>query len=520
MNKNNIYINYSELIKSLQNFKRVDYEGFNRFDSPSSIYFKIIFYFNEDQGLLGLNQMKFDNDTTEFENMIANLKSVYNNLDGDEEQPNSVRKVDSSIIKNTAYHYLLLNDELERAEMLKSFVKLLSDINSKSPWYFTEISGIDTALERKFFDEPKLEERKALTIKCLPDSFDSRIGTLLDLYRAICYSYQMKREVVPANLRKFNMGILLFNQPIRGFSGKSGFDSFVKIPDSTDLFFVSSCKLLEFRNCEIDQNSSKSAWTTVKTEESIAPEYTIQIFYDDCYESRYNEIMQYVITDFINIDLNITTDRNQKIQTSTPEYIRPIKLSNGGPNAKSYWTNTDIEKSNPYDNPMVSNNDSNAIRDINDTGSKGPIENLVTNSINKFTSSIKIPTIKSENIHDNGTVQKYGAYEYINRVSNGDGLIGQAMSTMVGVPSKFIRDKVTSLYLGNMYGNSVANYLDYAKRIVNGDVIGAAQLIKKEVDNKKKNKEKSKNKAIPGYKTAGQKSAGNVNKKKSIFNNL
>jgi hypothetical protein len=75
---------------------------------------------------------------------------------------------------------------------------------------------LDTALERKIITETdfKLEDRKSIVIKCLPDAYDNRIGTLLDLYRSICYSYTNKKEIVPANLRKFDMGIYIFNTPM------------------------------------------------------------------------------------------------------------------------------------------------------------------------------------------------------------------------------------------------------------------------------------------------------------------
>lgn len=526
MNKN-VAISYADLIKSFQNFKKVDHEGFNRFDSPANLYFKIVFYFNEDNGLLGLNQMAFDDNSTQFENEVAALKSAFSKEDGTE-VGNSVKNFDK--IKNTAYHYLLLNDELERARMLKKFVILLSEINANSPWYFTEITGLDAALERTMFTgEMKIEEqRKSISIKCLPDSYDNRIGTLLDLYRAICYSYQMKREVLPANLRKFNMGILLFNQPIRGLGGKSGDrNARITIPDMDVNIYIPSCKLIELRNCEIDQNSAKSAFGTLKADEPLAPEYTINIFFDDAYESRYNEIMQYVITDFINADIH-DRDEEQWLEEkgNTPEGVRPLKLKYGGPDYKGYWVNTDMEKNTPYDFPMTENPDAQAVRDINDVGAKGPFTTLVTNAVDKVTDAIKIPEISlKNNIHDAGTVSQYGTYEYLNRMSNSDSLLGQAMSTGIGQASRFMKQKVTGMFLGNIYGSSIAQYLDYAKKLAAGDVIGFAQDIKNEQKKKSdssatKDAEQLKGKKLPQYKQVQQVKLGKLNQKKSIYRNL
>ena len=208
------FYSYGELIKNRNDFRITDRIGINRFDTPNARFYKLVFYFSDESGLLGLDGINgFTDDVTK-------------GLDGID--------VKKDRIKNTAYNFLLLNDELERAEMLKNFLILLSEINSKSPWYFQEISGIDGALERKVFSEGELkieDKPNQFTIKCLNDAYDDRIGTLLDLYRASCFSYQNKKEIVPRNLRKFNMGILLFSAPIRGKGGKSGDqDNRIKIP--------------------------------------------------------------------------------------------------------------------------------------------------------------------------------------------------------------------------------------------------------------------------------------------------
>ena len=67
---------------------------------------------------------------------------------------------------NSAWAYLKLNDEQERAEKLEQFILLLSNISSKSPWYFSSVGGLQEALERKVAEDGKLEmsETKKLTI--------------------------------------------------------------------------------------------------------------------------------------------------------------------------------------------------------------------------------------------------------------------------------------------------------------------------------------------------------------------
>lgn len=105
-----------------------------------------------------------------------------------------------------------MNDDKIRAGYVVDFVQLLSNINSTSPWYFQSIKGLDAALQRNIYNEEfqVTAQREKITIECLEDAYDQRIGTLLDLYRAIVWSWETKRETLPINLRKFDMTVILF----------------------------------------------------------------------------------------------------------------------------------------------------------------------------------------------------------------------------------------------------------------------------------------------------------------------
>ena len=186
---------------------------------------------------------------------------------------------------------------------------------------------MDTALERKIITETdfKLEDRKSIVIKCLPDAYDNRIGTLLDLYRSICYSYTNKKEIVPANLRKFDMGIYIFNSPmyndnqtdfnINPETGKIDGERIVEpyISANTfrnDFLFRTSSKYIELHNCEIDYNSSKTGYGDLNNADGKSNEYSITIFFDDAYENRYNEFITSDIGDFIKLDLFEYSNQN------------------------------------------------------------------------------------------------------------------------------------------------------------------------------------------------------------------
>jgi len=483
--ESNTFYSYSDFIRNRKNFKIVN--DADIFDTPAALFYKIIFYFNDEQGFLGVDRI---NDET-----VA-LDSNY---------------------KNTALNFLRLNNELDRAFLLKKFLYLLSSINTETPWYFQEISGLDNAIERKIFSdkEVKIEDTpRQLTIKCLNDAVDNRIGTLLDLYRAICYSYDKRKEIIPANLRKFNMGILLFNAPLRGITGKSaGKNININIANKNNIYKVkseseeydsidiTSAKLYEFKNCEIDYNSSKSAFSSLNTTDGpMSPEYTITINYNDCYESRFNDVMKSVITDFINVDENFENSLNKNLQKVVTPSGKYEQLSNNletrfdFENAdEQYWLKTDL--SDADDNDLINNKlkVSNAAKNIYDTYGNATIPTLFVSQVNRVATDIKqaiqIPKIKifNENIHNNGTVTRFGRYEYLNRVADG-GLLGKAVNNLVGAGISSVEDTLgdtlKKIYLGNIRTMPINSD---KKEKPNGNIRGEAEPKKdyKSTDNYK-----------------------------------
>jgi hypothetical protein len=288
-------LTYKNILNDIKNFRQAgtaydeanDKFEFNMFDTPSHKYFKILFYFGSvpemyatdtASGLLAPTWEYFKNQNLSFEDRDISKTDYYN--------------------YNSAWAYLKLNNEEERAEKLEHFVTLLSDINSNSPWYFHSISGIDSALERKSVEDGKLDvsENKKITITCLPDAYDNRIGTLLDLYRDVTWSWVQKKEIIPANLRKFDMAVYMFESTINNLHKENdiiGSESGYKV----------SYKMLEFHDCEFNYNSVKTGWTEINNEAGFSPKYTIDISYNDCYEISYNDIMMRKIGDVILTDL-------------------------------------------------------------------------------------------------------------------------------------------------------------------------------------------------------------------------
>lgn len=536
MSQSKFFYSYTDFVNERINFKKVDRVGINRYDSPAALYYKLVFYFTEDSGLLGLNGIhsafsdeiysSFSNDLENYKQLQKNKSKNREHLDEllsarklIQENLTTINKIKSikgafygvtnpdecdaqtsdglnirykditSTLKNTAFNYLLLNAEYERAHLLGNFITLLSEINSSSPWYFQEITGLDTALERKMFSEGELkieDKPRQIAIKCLHDAYDNRIGTLLDLYRSACFSYTEKKEVVPANLRKFNMGVLVFNAPIRGKGGKSGIkENMIIIPDENTDYYIPSAKLIELRNCEIDYNSSKSAWGTLNTStDPFSPEYTITINFDDCYESRYNEIMGSVVTDFINADFNSiqnvkTINDNSALGNNSKTPLGKQEIE------KDYWTNSDYEKGgiDLYSEKMDYNsNTSNINIDLNVGTSMAA--NVLTSQWNNLKDwgkdLIQVPKIKKDdNIHDYGRVNMFGEFEYLNRLDGMGGIMGNILQQATGGATNFVRKEAAKLYLGNIRSWSVSNAIEMGKRLLSGDVAGGIQDIER-----------------------------------------
>lgn len=345
---------YTDIVNSMYKFRRFSYNSredwMNVFDQPGQLFFKILFHFDDGadaNGLLGISDMNFNADRTAgFTNIVDQNSGVdsYRDSNGDPVPG-------QSYLANTAFHFLLRNNELTRANMLIDFVELLSEINSNHPWYWKSISGLEALMERKVLSkEVKIEdESPKITIKCLEDAYDSRIGTLLDLYRAICFDYRNKREIVPANLRKFDMDICIFQTPTASMHKIKKKDSTLvgsvvnnvfqknnppvsdvkyQIPkDGTESVNYTSCKIIELKNCEINFNSSKSGYGELTNDEGFKNEYSIEISVDDAYENRFNEVLGYNIGDFISFSNYVDDGNPMGGSTMTTKYNNANSLA-------------------------------------------------------------------------------------------------------------------------------------------------------------------------------------------------
>lgn len=102
----------------------------------------------------------------------------------------------------------------ERIISLYKFTSLLSYINTICPWFFKSISNIG---KLNGLNNTDLSKEKFITIQCDADAIDMKLNTLFDLYKYACYDDVYRKEIIPENLRKFDMQVLIMNVPLKYF---------------------------------------------------------------------------------------------------------------------------------------------------------------------------------------------------------------------------------------------------------------------------------------------------------------
>ncbi len=488
MEVNGNLLSYKTILDDVKRFTgRLKDDGYGRFDDKRHVYFKILFYFNNKgnsveswtSNLLGLDISSGENVNNDVSNETYNATN-WNESTITTSAGNSV---------NTAYNYLMLNDELERAEYLKRFILLLSEISSNSPWMFQSLTGLDQAMERSFYkDAVVAEERKSINIKCMEDTYDNKISTLLDLYKAACYSHINKKEIIPSNLRKFDMGVYVFSSPIRTIhsmfsdycnkdAANYSTETLLKgVVTGTDVGaasgYFTSCKYFEFHNCEFDMNNGKDAYSEMTIAEPKTLEHTITIHYDDVLESNYNEFLTLSIGDFVAVDM-IESYANLEVIRSANE-IKEADVTSGVDKLKYYNTdnntNNELLQHQKTFREISTERSNNGLRmidlsydpDLEDYYSGTYERDFSSNSSDRnITSANMVGLTWDESEKDYRLVDKNVTSSTTTTTStagsNQTSIFEDYASQIVGAGVSWVENKITSLLLGNAHGLSLSN---------------------------------------------------------------
>lgn len=248
---------------------------------PNWFYFKVFFKFNTQHGLLGglLN----DNDVLESTNSAGKFLKLAN--------------------------YTYNNSKLiDRLAALKKFASILSRIQTHTPWFFKSVKGLDKAS----YTGIELGKEKSIELSTSGDSVDLRLTTLFELYKFACFDDINNREIIPENLRKFEMNVLIYSTPIallhdaiyyegkqepfKSVIGNASIENSDKNDVDPKLAFKNtlSYKIYTFKNCEFTLPEIGSLMPNDVNNEApfkIADGSILKITYDKCYVHTSNEIM-------------------------------------------------------------------------------------------------------------------------------------------------------------------------------------------------------------------------------------
>lgn len=153
---------------------------------PGWFYFRVFFHFNTAYGLFG-----------------GCLKSGSSQITN--------KTCAKSFFELWKDHYPAL-DMYNREKSLNTFCNMLNNISNNTPWFFQSITGMDKANVASL-NEPFKDN--TLEIKCLEESIDMRLSTLFEYYKYACFDYVNLKEILPENLRKFDMSVVVFGVPVR-----------------------------------------------------------------------------------------------------------------------------------------------------------------------------------------------------------------------------------------------------------------------------------------------------------------
>lgn len=334
LNNVNVQVNQRNLAMAQRNFKlpKWTYNDFaEEIDSfkkglssltgePGWFYFKLFFHFDDNYGLLG--------------NILdENIENRYNPNDPDGKYG------------NTAFNYLYMRkgnylaDNLEsRLYALVKFVKYLNFINGNCPWFFNSISGLGNCRT----DLKELTKDKTIDIGCLEDAIDMRLTSLFHLYQHACFDDVNYKEIIPQNLRKFNMTVIVFHTPVKLLDtpvDMNGIHDEVFGLTNPEFKNRMSYKAYTFKGCEFDLDSINAVVGNQITNEQPVNlgKGTFKIRFDRCFSHVMNTWEHFLIGSdgtyyFKSDDTSLRPDIYKKGNDSFNQRINIWKKMNSGRN--------------------------------------------------------------------------------------------------------------------------------------------------------------------------------------------
>lgn len=286
------------------------------FSDPGTYFYKLFFNFNTNFGLFGgiINTTGgnvTDNQVTSGPKEINTASMYLENNKNSERFSESYRKVLA-----------------QKQKSLFKFTQLLNYLTKECPWVFKEIGGLENVLNSNFVDIAPADNHK-INITFNQDAVDMRISTLIDLYKHACFDYTNYRVIIPENLRKFDMSIILYNPPIKDFNIFTEYEKVMEyknngVPKKNKTTKqktiygstkdLNMCfKYIILKNCEIELTDLKSFQEVISNESGFQNDLTMSISFERSFIYNLNNIYK---TE--TLDMYYNEKDEKEVFTKTP----------------------------------------------------------------------------------------------------------------------------------------------------------------------------------------------------------
>lgn len=120
--------------------------------------------------------------------------------------------LDPGLLTGETRRYLLAKGDMLRVNKLDYFINLLKRFTIEEPWWITSLSNINE-LFKLDLNGGRLKDDYVMTVTSR-ESVDLKFLSFMEAYRSISVDKVFMREMLPKNLKKFDMNVYLIDQRV------------------------------------------------------------------------------------------------------------------------------------------------------------------------------------------------------------------------------------------------------------------------------------------------------------------
>lgn len=183
--------------------------------------------------------------------------------------------IEPGLLNGDARSYLKTRGDLLRIQKLDYFKTLLKTFSVDEPWWFTSVTGLNELMKLKSSGGRLPEDSKFnMTAR---ETVDLRFLSMMEAYRSIVIDKKYMRDMLPKNLRKFDMSIFILDQRLLLKNDGSA----LKYDDDSQGVMV-----LKLKDCEFNFDDFSGMLNTLSNEKSgVFTQHNFSINVDRLYEA-------------------------------------------------------------------------------------------------------------------------------------------------------------------------------------------------------------------------------------------